>query len=178
MREAPNEADQVRALTRTFLARFFENEITTGTDDLKTSFFWLLSFLAAPGFLMPIMMGFKWQWVSLVNGPAVLRTLSQGDKALYIGFTMIATATVTAIAWNSLLSDRRDALVLGVLPVRPLVIVWGRLGALSIYMFAIGVAMNALSSVTFGFGLAAHNTFGFALRGIVAHFTASVAASV
>jgi hypothetical protein len=30
------ELDQFRALTRAFLARFFENEVTAGTDDLKT----------------------------------------------------------------------------------------------------------------------------------------------
>ena len=97
----PHPRDQIRALTRAFLARFFENEITTGTDDLKTSFFWLLSFLAVPGFFMPLMMGYKWQMIALVHGPEALRLLTRGDKALYIGFVMVATAAVTAIAWNS-----------------------------------------------------------------------------
>ncbi len=165
-------------MTRTFLTRFFESEITTATDDLKASFFWLLAFLAAPGFLLPVMMGFRWQLIALVQGPDVLRVLSRGDKALYVGFVMIATAAITAIAWNSLLGDRRDALVLGVLPVRPVSIVCARLCALAIYMVGIGVAMNALASVTFGMGLANHNTFAFALRGMAAHFIATVAASV
>jgi hypothetical protein len=172
-----DEADQVRAMGRAFLARFFENEITTGTDDLKTSFFWLLAFLAVPGFFMPMLMGFKWNLIALVQGPDALRLLTRGDKTLYIGFVMIATAAVAAIAWNSLLGDRRDALVLGVLPVRPVAIVAARLGALAIYMFGIGVAMNALASMTFGLNLAAHNTFGFAVRGMIAHFIATVAAS-
>jgi len=162
---------------RAFLARFFENEITTGTDDLKTSFFWLLAFLAVPGFFMPMLMGFRWNLIALVRGPEALRLLTRGDKTLYIGFVMIATSAITAIAWNSLLGDRRDALVLGVLPVRPLAIVGARLGALALYMLGIGVAMNALASVTFGLNLAAHNTFGFAVRGMIAHFVATVAAS-
>ncbi len=164
-------------MTRAFLARFFENEITTGTDDLKASFFWLLSFLAVPGFFMPMLMGFKWNLIALVQGPDALRVLTRGDKTLYVGFVMIASATITAIAWNSLLGDRRDALVLGGLPVRPVAVVRARLAALTIYMFGIGVAMNALASVTFGINLAAHNTFGFALRGMAAHFLATVAAS-
>jgi hypothetical protein len=178
MPEQPDQADQARAMTRAFLARFFENEITTGTDDLKTSFFWLLSVLAVPGTFMPMMMSFTWQLVALVKGPEALRVMTRADKGLYIGFVMVATAAVTAIAWKSLLSDRRDALVLGVLPVRPVTIVGARLAAIGVYMVAIGVGMNALASISFGVCLSAHNTFGFLLRGIAAHFVASVSASM
>jgi len=173
-----NAADQTRALGRAFLARFFENEITAGTDDLKTSFFWLVAFVAVPGFFAPMMMSNKWNLIALIRGPDALRVLTRGDKALYLGFVMIATATITAIAWNSLLGDRRDALVLGVLPVRPVTIIAARLAALALYMVGIALAMNALASVSFGFGLAAKSTFAFALRGVGAHFVASVAASV
>src|SRR4029450_4635080 len=123
---------------------------------------------AVPGVFMPMLMGFKWNLIALVQGPDALRVLTRGDKTLYIGFVMIASATITAIAWNSLLGDRRDALVLGGLPVRPVAVLGARLAALTIYMFGIGLAMNALASVTFGINLAAHNTFGFALRGMAA----------
>ena len=164
-------------MTRTFLARFFENEVTAGTDDLKTFFFWIVAFLAAPGFLLPILMGFRWQLIERIQGPEALRLLSRADKTLYIGFVMIATATIAAIAWNSLLGDRRDALVLGALPVRPRNIVCARLAALTIYMLGIAVAMNALAAVTFGMGLAGHGGFLFAMRIMAAHFVATVAAS-
>jgi len=173
----PHERKQFQALTRAFLARFFENEITSGTDDLKTSFFWLLSFLAVPGLFMPMTMAFTWQLVAMMKGPEALRILTRGDKAFYLGFVMIATASITAIAWNSLLADRRDGLVLGVLPVRPVVIVAARLGALSLYVTLVGVAMNALASLSFGLFLASGSTFAFAVRGAVAHFIASVGAS-
>jgi hypothetical protein len=174
---ASHEREQARALTRAFLARFFENEITSGTDDLKTSFFWLLSFLAVPGLFMPMTMALSWQLVAMMKGPEALRVLTRGDKAFYLGFVMIATASITAIAWNSLLADRRDGLVLGVLPVRPLVIVAARLGALSLYVTLVGVAMNTLASLSFGLFLASGSTMAFAARGAVAHFIASVAAS-
>ncbi len=42
-------ADPFRALTSAFFARFFESEITTGYDDLKGSFFWLLAALGVGG---------------------------------------------------------------------------------------------------------------------------------
>ena len=176
MRRHPDPADQIRAMTRAFLARFFENEITTGTDDLKTFFFWLVAFLAAPGFLLPVMMGFRWQLIARVKGPEALYLLSRADKTLYIGFVMIASATIAAVTWNSLLGDRRDALVLGVLPVRPAAIVGARLCALAIYIIGIGVAMNALASVTFGMGLGGQS-FRFAVHIMVAHFTATVAST-
>ena len=92
------EREQFRALTRAFLARFFENEITSGTDDLKTSFFWLLSFLAVPGLFMPMTMAHTWHFVVLLQGTDALRELTRGDKAFYLGFAMVATAAVTAIA--------------------------------------------------------------------------------
>jgi hypothetical protein len=169
------EHEQFRALTRAFLARFFENEVTSGTDDLKTSFFWLLSFLAVPGLFMPMMMALPWQFVARTQGADALRQVTLGDKAFYLGFTMVATLTVTAIAWNSLLADRRDGLVLGVLPVRPVVIVAARLAALSLYILLVGVGMNAVASMAFGLFLA--SSVSFMVRGIIAHFVASVGAS-
>ena len=172
-----HERQQVGSLTHAFLARFFENEITSGTDDLKTSFFWLLSFLAVPGFFMPMTMAFSWQLLAMIKGPEVLREMTRGDKAFYLGFVMVATASITAIAWNSLLTDRRDGLVLGVLPVRPGVIVAARLLALALYIVLVAVAMNAVASVSFGLFLAAGSTFPFMIRGIAAHFAASVTAS-
>jgi hypothetical protein len=172
-----HERQQVGALTRAFLARFFENEITSGTDDLKTSFFWLLSFLAVPGFFMPMTMAFSWQLLAMIKGPELLREMTRGDKAFYLGFVMVATAAITAIAWNSLLTDRRDGLVLGVLPVRPAVVVTSRLIALALYMLLVAVAMNAVASVSFALFLSAGSSFPFMLRGVVAHFFASVGVS-
>jgi hypothetical protein len=169
-----HQREQIRALTHAFLARFFENEITSGTDDLKTSFFWLLSFLAVPGLFMPMTMAWTWQLIAKVKGPEALRELARGDKAFYLGFAMMATAAITVIAWNSLLADRRDGLVLGVLPVRPLEIVLARLGALAGYITLVGVAMNAFASLSFGLFLGSGATFAFALRGAAAHFVASV----
>ena len=100
---APQSRDQFGALVRSFLARFFENEITSGTDDLKNSFFWLLAFLMAPGLFMPFVLSFDWEMIARFQGTAVLQVLSRGDKAFYLGFSMVASALIGAIAWNSLL---------------------------------------------------------------------------
>ncbi len=177
MKGKPREADQRAALVHAFLARFFENEITGGTNDLKQSFFWLMSFLAAPGIFMPILMAFQWNVFSLF-GTNVLRIMSRGDKVFYLDFSMIAAAVVSAIVWNSLLIDRRDALVIGAWPVRPRTVIVSKLMALGVYFAIVATAMHAVAAIAWGFFLAAGNTVPFALRGVAAHFMASFAASV
>ena len=168
---------QLCTLGRAFLKRFFENDVTGNTDDLKTSFFWLLAFLAVPGFLMPLMVAFGWDLTARIRGVEVLREISRGDKAFYLGFAMTAAAAITAVAWHSLLVDRRDGLILGALPVQPAVIVGAKLAALGAYVALVAVAMHSLAALSFGMFLASRNTFGFAFRNILAHFLASTAAS-
>ena len=117
---------QLDALARAFFVRFFESEITTGTDDLKQFFFWLLAALAIPGLFIPWMMAFDWQLLALIEGPEMVRIASRAEKTFYLGFSMIAAGMLDAIAWSRLLPDRRDTLILGALPVRPRVVVHGQ----------------------------------------------------
>src|SRR5687768_7244600 len=112
MRIRGDRFDGFRALTGAFLARFFESEITTGTDDLKGSFFWLLAALAVPGLFIPWLMVFDWHLIGMFQGPIALREASRAEKAFYLGFAMIASGLLTTIAWSSLLPDRRDTLIL------------------------------------------------------------------
>src|SRR5262245_12894531 len=175
-------------LVRTFLARFFENELSAGSHDLKASLFWLIALLAMPGAVAPILIGLaslpgsdsgSWGWamVAKYEGVEVLRVLSRADKTLYLGFAMIASAILSAITWTSFLVERRDGIVLGVLPVRPSSIVFAKLAAIVAYVALISASIHALASISFGTFLGAENTVGFALRGMAAHFAASCVAS-
>jgi hypothetical protein len=175
--ERASDTMQIRELARACLGRFFENEITAGMEDLKTPFFWLLSFLAVPGVFMPVSMAFTWDLVAALHGADELRLISRGDKTFYLGFAMIATGAVAAITWTSLLPDRRDGLIMGTLPVRPGVVVAAKLAALVAYLSIVAGAMHLLSSVAFGMLLGSRGTMAFAIRGVVAHFVASCAAS-
>ena len=174
LRQSP--AGPFRALTEAFLGRFFENEITTGIDDLKGAFFWMLAALAMPGLFLPWMMSFDWHLIGMFRGPEALREASQDAKVFYLGLAMIASGVLTLTAWSSLLPDRRDTLILGTLPVAPATIVGARLTALAVYLLLVAVAMHALAAVCFGLMLAVESTGLFAVRGIVAHFAAASAA--
>ena len=176
MRPHPDTADQVRALTRSFLARFFESEITTGADDLKSAFFWLLAALATPGLFIPWIMVFDWHMIAMFQGADLLREASRAEKVFYLGLSMIASGLLTALAWNSLLPDRRDTLILGALPVQPRTIVAAKIAALAGYILIVNVAMHAIGAVCFGAILSTNSPFSFLVRGIVAHFAVSCAA--
>jgi hypothetical protein len=171
-------ARQVNALGRAFFVRFFESEITTGTDDLKQFFFWLLGALAVPGLFIPWIMSFEWQLLALVDGGDALRIASRAEKTFYLGFSMIASGVLTAIAWSSLLPDRRDTLILGAMPIQPRTVVVAKLVALAAYVGLVAVAMHAAGSIFWGSILGDKVSLLFTLRGIAAHFVACAAASI
>ena len=169
----PGEVGQCRALARAFLFRFFENEITAGSSDLRSSFFWLLSILVPPGMFLPVMALMKWSIANFVYGAEGVRRVAWMDKTMYIGFSMIAAGAVGTIVWNALVVDRRDTLVLGVQPLRGRTIVVAKLLALGTYVAIFIGGMHTLSSFLYGMLLGNFGDVPFALRGIVAHFVAS-----
>lgn len=163
-------------LARSFFARFFDNELTGGSADLRNSFFWLIAFLAAPGIFLPALMSFDWQGYALRYGFEALQVASRGETAFYLGFAMVASGGITILIWNSLLLDRRDSIVLGALPVRGRTIVGAKLVALFVYVIIITATMHVLPSCSFGFFLADRSPVGAALTIAAAHLVASVAA--
>lgn len=166
-----------RTLTRTFLRRFFDNEITGGSHDLAMSFFWLVAFFAGPLALMPVNAMMRYRVIVLLQGPDALRLLSRPDKTTFIVIGMMAAAMISALVWSSLMLERRDGLILGTLPVRGRSVVLAKLAALAIYVFGIAVAIHAVSSALYGLALADHATsWRLALLSPFAHFIAAVAA--
>ena len=176
---SPDERAQLGPLVRTFVARFFENDLTASAHDLKRSFFGLLAILGIPGALAPFVIGFTWQIVGRYQGLDALRVIARADKTLYLGCTMIAAAAVCALTWDSLLVDRRDALVLGTQPVRPRTIILAKLVALAVYVGGIGLTMHALSAASWGLFLdqGRDGSLLFIIRGTIAHFVAGCAAT-
>src|SRR5262245_50331692 len=119
MREAVRgtHARQLRGLASAFLDRFFENESTVGATDMRQSFFWLVALLGTPGVFLPLFMSIRWAWLAQERGVAALRVASLMDKAIYLNLTFVGVGIVSALIWHAIVLDRRDALVLGGLPV-------------------------------------------------------------
>src|SRR5688500_17823163 len=148
-----SEQRQAAALYRAFLARFFENEISQNSRDLKASFLRIVAVLSVPGFLLPFASNFRWQLL-LGRGYDEYRLLVIADKVVYLSLTMAAIMLLTAVVWQALLVDRRDAIVLGSFPVRPRTIIAAKVAALLAYVGIVGGGMQVLGSFMYGLNLA------------------------
>ena len=171
----PTESAQFRPLTETFLARFFENEVTSGRTDLRTSFFWVVAVLAGPGLLGVVYRQFAWTEFTMRRGSDALAAYVLFDKSVYLVITFVAIGFVSAVAWPSLSVDRRDGLILGALPVKLRVIVTAKLVAVAVYILVLGAGMHGLTALLVGGALGAGISLDAVGRGIAAHLIASSA---
>jgi hypothetical protein len=170
---------QAGVLIRVFLARFFENEATSGPTDLRESFFWLIAALAAPAVLFAFHQQFYWSFVALgPGGAAKLRVYVLFDKTFYLTLTSVAMGLVSVAVWNALIVDRRDAFILGVLPVRRRVIVAAKLLSLTAYVGALNLGMHAGAALLFGTALGQAHGWAAVGRGVAAHLVAASAAGM
>ena len=174
----PRETDQIRTLARTFLARFFDNDLTGGSTDLRHSFLWLLGAMALPGMWLPHVLMGRWARIAMFRGPEALQVESAPEKVVILGVSMVMVAGLTAIVWHSLLIDRRDVIVIGSFPVRHRTVLGGKLGALIGFFAIITVAMDTLASFFFGMYMGMHGGPLAGLWQMVAHFVASAAAGL
>lgn len=166
---------RVRILVPVFFARFFDNEMAAGAGSLKTSFFWMVSFLAVPGIFMPVMMSFVWSFVAQFYGYPKLDAIVRPDKVIYLGYGACAVGLVITTAWNALLLDRRDGLVLGALPVSGRDVITAKLIALCGYVGLLIAAMHAGASIMWGVFLPHHGGLGPLIGSTAAHFITSAA---
>jgi hypothetical protein len=169
---------QLGTLGRTFLARFFENEAAGTTTDAREGFFWLIAALATPGIFLPLWMYFRWEAVAAMHGIAGLRVSLLFDKTIYLGVTTTGIALLSAMIWHTLIVERRDALILGALPVRGRTITSAKLMALAAYIGMVSAGMHGVSAVLFGLGLSSIDTWSMLLRFTSAHMVAAIALNV
>ena len=174
----PSEKDQAVTLARTFLARFFENDITGGSTDLRHTFLRLLAVIAVPGIFAPHGKLAVWTRISMLEGGEAVRMQSAVDKVFALGTTMVIVTGLAAIVWQSLFIDRRDVLVLGSFPVRHRTILAGKFGALAIFFGIVTVVMHAISAGFYGMYLGTLTGLLFGLWMIVVHFLACTAAGL
>jgi hypothetical protein len=171
-----NERRQLTALFRAFLARFFENEISDGSRDMKGSFLWIIAALAAPGLLLPVSKMFDWQVLMAFSGYETFRRVILADKVMYLSFGMGGIMLLSAIVWQALLVDRRDAMVLGSFPLRPRATVAAKIAALLAYVGIVGGGMHVVAA--FGYGLILAVSFADVVFGVVGHFVSGLLASM
>jgi hypothetical protein len=154
----------MKTLFRTFLAQFFTSETVTSDVQLRQAMIGVLAFVLTPC-LMLLTGGFgQFQQLSH-RGPApvpaavIIRLnavrglafddLTEATVALLIAYSMITVGLVAVYAWDALTFDRRDAMVLGPLPLRPSTIMIAKLAALGALLVGASLGVGLLNSVLF-----------------------------
>jgi len=105
-----------RRLARVFFGRLFENEMFSSSVAASASVTWILAALGTPGVMVSGSSLFFW-------GHMHTQPLEVQDRALlaqegfHVGFAMAMAGLVTMLVWGSFTPDRRDAQVLGHLPI-------------------------------------------------------------
>jgi hypothetical protein len=159
-------------LFRNFFEQFFTSESISSEDHLRQAIVGVLAFLLLPGLILLVELFFDYQGI-------VLRAIRYqqfdrlDDTLLCVGFVFITYSMVTVgfiavCLWDALTFDRRDAMVLGPLPVRGRTIVIAKLAALGALLMGAATAVNLLNAFVFAFSTA-DRLGGFTL---IRHFLA------
>jgi pimeloyl-ACP methyl ester carboxylesterase len=170
----PPEAPQFRTLYRLSLARLVDLEIISSRGDLNGLF-------ARGG---GILLGLSLIMVLLVVSPYWRTTLPvsalamqlRNDEEFLISLTLAVSGLFSVLAWNNVLPDRRDCLVLGTLPLRIRTIALARLAAIFTCIAVIVGAINAFIGLTIPYVPA--TAFREGLRDLVAWWITVLAAGV
>ena len=162
-----------KALGRVFFGRLFENDVFSSSVAASSSVLWLLAFLAVPGVMFSGSQLFAYAHLRHQPFEVIDRTLLQRET-FHIDFVMGVAGLITMMIWSSLTPDRRDAHVLGPLPITARQQALGRLLALLTFFGLFIAAMAVPTGVAHPFvTVGAEQIFELPGR-ILGHITAAV----
>lgn len=160
-------------LFRTFFAQLFTTELASSEIQLRQVMIWVLAFLATPGLFILLHVGFFWDRV--VTQPAsVVDGLLAQLGVLFVTHSIVSTGFVAVLVWDALSFSRRDAMVLGTMPVSGGAIVAAKLAALAAFLVGAAAAINLPSAGLFA--VMTGNRLG--LSGVVRHCAAHASATI
>jgi hypothetical protein len=164
-----------KSLARVFFGRMFENDVFSSSVAASSSVLWLLAFLAVPGVMFSGSQMFAYAHLRHQPFEVLDRTLLNRET-FHIDFVMGVAGLITMMVWSSLTPDRRDANVLGHLPITARDQAFSRLLALLIFF---GLFMAAMAVPT-GFAhnfvtVGAENILEFPMR-VVGHIAGATLA--
>ncbi len=168
----------IKALERVFFGRMFDNEVLSSSNAASSSLMWLLALIATPGVMMSGGEVFTWAHIRAMgdrlNDPSILDNRLLSSQAFHVNVAMAVAGLVTMIVWNSLTPDRRDAMVLGSLPVTSREQSYGRLLALLRFFALLMIAVAVPTAVAFTFVSAGAEDVGILHLRVLGHIIAAV----
>jgi pimeloyl-ACP methyl ester carboxylesterase len=166
---------QFRTLYRDFLKRIVDAEVLSAGGDPSKLLVQFAALLGSLSFVLTVYL--VPAYANLGRSLDPIASGSWGGAEFLIGTTMAIAGMIAVISWDSIFPDRKDALVLGLLPVGARTIFRAKAAAIAT---ALGVGMAALNFAT---GLsypfvAAEPSFAAVLRAFFAYWVTIAAAGL
>jgi len=170
-------------LWRLFFAQFFTSESVTSDIHLRERAVWVLAFLLVPGVFIVILLYPEFT-------AAVIRARVGRGPASYIDdmlgwvafvlttYAMAGTGFITVLAWDALTFDRKDAAILGPLPLRRVTLIAAKLAAVGTLLLAGSIPIDLLNAAVFAFASSDQLGGGVLVTHFAAIFVATVGASI
>jgi hypothetical protein len=168
-------------LWREFFDQFFTSEAVSSDVQLRQTIIWVLAFLITPGFMMVIYVMPMYELTALVararNMPWLVDEILQLMGGILVTYSMVTTGFIAVFVWDALAFERRDAMVLGPLPVASATIVSAKLAALATLLFGASAAVNLITAVPFALVTANHDSLYVLVRNFVTFLLSTVGAA-
>jgi len=169
-----------KILWRLFVEQFAANESATSDMQMRRAIIGVIAFLVTPGLFLMFKTMSGYELMVMIarhrNTPQIIETFLAQMAVLFVSYSMISTGLLTVFIWDTLVFDKRDAMVLGPLPLRGLTIVGAKLAALATFLVGTALAVNVLSGVAFGWVTGALE--GRILQHLSAHLSGTVGGAV
>jgi MacB-like periplasmic core domain len=172
----PNQHRQFLVLFRSFLSRMIDLELLASRGEIQTLLAQFAAMLAAFSFTLTIFLAPRYATSPLPH--ARLLTLAWLDEEFLIGTTMAIAGLFTLLAWNTVLPDRRDSLVLGPLPVRIRTLCQAKAAALLTSLGVSVFAVNAFTGLAYSTVAASQPGLSGVLRCLAAYWITMAAAGL
>ena len=149
----PAERDQFRMLYRSFLTRIVDLELLSSRGDIGKLLGQLTAILAAFSFTVAMFFAPRFATSQIVREK--LAVYAWNDVEFLISSTMVIAGLFSVLAWNAVLPDRRDCLVLGLLPLRTRTIFSAKVAAIGASLGIAIVAADIFTGICYPFIVAA-----------------------
>lgn len=124
----PDERQQFRVLFRAFLFRALDLDLLSPGGDMQTLMIQFAAILAAFNLVVAYVLVPRYFVSTLPHARLLIYAWS--DEEFLIGTTISIVGFLMVLAWDTLLPDLRDSLVLGLLPIRTRTIALARASAI------------------------------------------------
>ncbi len=136
----PDGRLQFRILFRDAILRMVDLDLLSARGDMQNLLTQFAAVLAAFDFVVAVLRIPQYVAARLPHEKVVI--MAWGDQEFLIATTMAIAGLFAVLAWNSILPERRDAYVLGSLPVHPWTVFRARTAAI---MTALGISIIAIN---------------------------------